>query len=809
MSKKISKRKQRKEEQIEKPEFLEPQFESKYVHLVLIALLLLIVSVAFFDMGFRGYVPRAGDTMQWRSAAQVMIEYNEENPDQALWNTNIFSGMPGYHISFGTYYPFLNEVRRLVDWLINWRVLLLFTAGLGVYLLMIYLKFHPLIAFTSAIAFALSPHFIGLIEIGHNSKFMAIIYIPWVFLALLYLRNKRNILGLGLMALFIIAQLRENHPQISYYTFIMIGIYWIFNLIWSIKDGKFKKHLGFTGLLAAAFVISALAVAQPYLSTWQYGEYTIRGGAEGVGWDYATGWSFHPLEILTFLIPDFYGGVAPFYWGWMPFTQTSMYMGIIILCLAVIAIFYTKKRLVTCLGAVSVVTLLFSFGRHFPLLTNFLMNYLPGFNKFRVPAMILVLLQFAIVVLAGYGLKLIIEKYKTRDEKFFSTMRKVLIGAGVLLILFVAFSGAFESMSFEHANDAARYRPEQLQQLRTMRYERFLNDGYKAFIFLVIFFGIIYFLGKRKIGQNIFLALIAILVVADLLIVDSRFLNNLVHESTITREYEMTAADEYLLQDKEIFRIYPLGGEFGDNRWGHYHQTIGGYHGAKLRRYQDILDECLYTELQNRIPINWNVVNMLNVKYVIFGQRIPVEQLEYAFHDERLGLTVFKNKQYLPRAWFVQNVEHLESMDEILARLNDFDFDPRTTALVEDQLPQTFPPQQKHVQLTEFDLHELKFEVSTDTTALLTVSEIYYPAGWNAYLYGEEVEIYPVNHILRGVVIPPGEHVLEMKYEPKIYSLSLRLSLIGLALTLVLLLLGFYLYIRSNYRGEIVYVFKK
>ena len=789
--------------------FFEKIFEGKFRHIIFIGLLFIILSISFFKIAFQNYAPPASDTMQWRTSAQVLMEYNKIHKEQALWNPNVFSGMPGYLTSFGSKYPFINTIIRVTNKVMNWRILLLFSMGLGVYLLMIYLKFDPLIAFISAVALALSCHFIGLMEIGHNSKFKALIYIPWIFYVMQYLKDRKSILAMGLAALLIIGQLRENHPQISYYTFLMLGIYWIFQLIWAIKEKEFKPFLIFTGMFLGVIIISFMAVAQPYFSTFEYGEYTIRGGAEGLETSYATSWSFHPLEILTFVNPSFFGGVSPYYWGWMPFTQTSMYLGVVIFLFALLAVFFNRSRMVKVLTAISIVALFISFGRHLPFLSNLLLNYLPGFNKFRVPAMILILVQFSFAVLAGYGLKTVLEKFKDNDTNFFELTKKVLIGVIILFILFIALSGTFESLGLSKAGEKADYNDTQMHRLKSLRAEKMFNDGIQTGIILILSLGLTLLLGRGKIGKYPFLLLIAVIVIIDLLLIDNRFLQEITPQSQIEKHYKKTLADDFLIKDKEIFRIYPLGREFGQNRWAYYHQTIGGYHGAKLKRYQEIIENCLNYEFQNRIPINWNIVNMLNTKYVIYSEKLPLENLEFAFYDRKQKQTIYKNTTYLPRAWFVENVELIPQKRDIWKQLNQQEFNPAHSAIVEKNIEEIYAPVQAEVNLIEFDLHKLKFSVSTDTTSFLTVSEIYYPAGWKAYLDGKETEIYATNYILRGVLIPKGEHVLEMKFESAVYALSLKFSLIGLIITVLLILVGLYLYIRKNYRGEIIYVVKK
>ena len=801
-------------------------FKGKYAHFLFLGLLFLILAVFFFKIAFSGYAPPASDTQQWRASAEPLLEYNKTHKEQALWNSNLFSGMPGYLIQLSAKYPYLNDLRKFTDKLMNWRIFLLFTAGLGVYLLMILLGFEPIVAFISALAFSLSTHFLGLIEIGHNTKFRAIVYIPWIFFAVHYLKEKRNLLGLGLTSLFIIGQLRENHPQISYYTFIMVGIYWIFQLFRSIKDKKIPKFAVFTVLILAAFIISLLAVAHPYLSNKEFGEYTIRGGSEGLlshkDTDYVTQWSFHPAEMITFIIPNFYGGVSPYYWGWMPFTQTSMYMGVIIFLLAILGLIYSRSYLVKILMTVSIVSLLMSFGRHFPFLSNLLLNYLPMFNKFRVPAMVLVLLQFSVVVLAGYGLKLIIRKFEEKDKKFFDLIQKIIIIIAVLFFIFILSSSLFANLNLMQKGEIKDIKEQyvkyygkseglknaayKINELRSERLDKLVSDGIQAFILIIAFFGLTLVFGREKISKYVYLFLILALVVIDLLIIDSRFLQNLSPQKVIESKLVKTQTDNFLLNDKETFRIYPMkhpiGREFGKNQWTAYHQSIGGYHGAKLKRYQEIIENCLTAELTYRVPINWNIANMLNAKYVVSNQNLPLENLEYAFHDRKQKLTTYKNLEYLPRAWFVKNLETIKEKENIWKRLNNPKFNPATTAIVETEISNVSQPDSTSVDLLDSGLHFLKFEVKTDTTSFLNVSEIYYPAGWKAFLDGKETEIYPANYILRGVVIPKGEHTLEMKFEPETYKWSLQLHLIGILASLIILLVGAFLFYRKNYRTK-------
>lgn len=808
----MSKTKRRKIQPVEQRGYLESLFENKYKHLIFIGLIFVLLSIFFFKLAYQGYTPQAHDTVQWRAAAQVLIEYNDTHRDQALWNSNLFSGMPAFLISYPSRYPFLKNIFDILHkYLLHWGVLYMFLAGLGMYVLMLFLGFKPMIAFIGGISFALSCHFIALIDIGHNTKYRAIVYIPWIMWGVSYLFKHRNILGMGLTALFLIQQFRENHLQITYYTLLMIGIFWIFFFFRFKKEYRMREFIKATLLLAATLIIIGMAVSHPHLSVWDYGKYSIRGG-NGLSTEYATSWSFHPLEILTFIIPDFFGGVSPYYWGWMPFTQASMYMGIIILALALISLFNWKELMVRVLATVSLVAIFFSFGKHFPLLSNLLLSYFPFFNRFRVPATILVLIQFGFVVLAGYGLKFIIDKYHENDERFRKAMLKFLIGSIVLLILFIVVTemGVWRDLPLQRDRDA-QYEQRQLEFLKNYRLEALEKSGLRSFVILAIFSLLTYLLVAGKgVKPYLYMLIIAGLTITDLMIINNRHFNNLVPRDRMEQDFSMTRTDSFLLEDEDLFRIFPIMQEFEQSRWAYYHQTIGGYHGAKLRRYQDILDNSLYAELRYRVPFNWNVVRMLNVKYMISPYQVPLrfDNLERVMNDEQQRVVVYKLKDTLPRAWFVEGIETITENRNIFRRLNSPDFNPEVNAITETVLPHIEAPDSSYAAVTYHSLNRIELDVATDKNSFLVLSEVYYPSGWKAYLNGKEIDIHPANYILRGFEIPPGKHTLELVFKPLTHRIASVLSLLGIVITLLLTLGGCYLYYRENYSGEIDYVIK-
>jgi hypothetical protein len=761
-----------------------------------IILLFAMISIIYFPVAFQKQYPPASDTIQWQGAAHKLIEYNKTHSDQALWTPNMFSGMPGYLISLPNKYPFIENITKATDYVMNWRIFMLFLGGLGMFFLLRILGLDGFTAFFGAVAFVFSSHWTGLLDIGHNTKYRAIMWIPWVMYGIIYLRSKPNLLGLGLASVFLIAQLRENHPQISYYLYMLIGMYWVYEVIETIQSKDWKKFLIFTLLLFIAFVFMGLAVMNPNLSTWEYGHYTIRGGSTGLDTAYAQGWSFHPLELITFLIPDFFGGTNQTYWGWMEFTQINNYSGILIFGLALLALAGRRKRLAGFLWISSLIFVSMSFGRHWAWFSNLLLNYLPFFNKFRVPSMILTVVQFNLAVLAAIGLATVVDKAKADDKVFSKQFQTWFIVVAILFVLFLVMGkGVFKGLPFTTAQEIEQLKAngqfDQLAQIKAMRLGMLYKSGALSLLFLAGGFGLILLYIRRKMAKAVFLILILLIAFIDLWIYTSKNLQGVEPASNNADYFAKRDYDEYLLSDQSNYRIYPLNVGM-PGKWAYHHQTIQGYHGAKLKRYQEVLENCLDAQLRQQ-KINWNLLNMLNTKYVLFQDSIPFPNLQPVFTSSEEELIVHRNLTALPRAWFVDNLKELKDPKQIWATINSPEFNPALTAIVEKPVKGVESSSLREVKPLSFDLQNLSFETNTDKPAFLAISEVYYPAGWKAYIDGKETEMYPTNYILRGVVMPAGKHKLEMKFAPESYRMSTLLSLIGILLSIASLVGGFLL----------------
>lgn len=798
---------------------------TRHLNWILIGALFVLLAMIYFPVAFQHKAPITGDITQWQGAAKSIIDYNAEHSDRALWTQNMFSGMPAYMISFPNRYPFLENLSRLTDKVINWRIFLLFIGGLGIFLLLRFWKMSPWICFAGALAFIFSCHWVGLLDIGHNTKFRAIMYVPWVMWALMYLRKKPGLLGLGFLATTLIVQLRENHPQISYYLYLFVGMYWLWQLIESIRDKQIKQFALFTALTAAAFGLTLLAVMNPYLSTMEYSHYTMRGGASGLDTAYAQGWSFHPLEIFGLIIPDFFGGINQNYWGFMPFTQIYNYFGIVVLAFGVLALFGKKhRRTAIFLWISSVLFTMMSFGSFSPMLSDLLLNYLPYFNKFRVPSMILTMVQINAVLLAALGWDTLQSKVEEQDAKFSRGLFKAFWITGAIFIAWVLLAKTvFKGLPFTNSGELAQLESRNLMarlpEIKSLRLDAFYKSGILSLLFLALSMGISYLHSLRKLRHTGFMVLISVLVFVDLWIYTGKHLKEVRPAQQHQERFTKLDVDEFLLSDKSNHRIYP----FNTNEvrtpgeWPYYHQTVQGYSAAKLKRYDDLIKvmdgdnatqrdgewiRYLKGAYQNASPteIPTPVLDMLSVKYIVMPDSLPytevLQKIDLDFISYT-GLHVYRNTTAMPRAWFVDAVQQVPA-DSALAMIAKPSFDPRRIALVEEKIDGIAKPDSAKVTQTAAKMHELSYNVSTDKDAFLVLSEIYYPAGWKATLDGKEIPIHAANYVLRGLKIPAGNHELKLVFAPDSYRRGVTLSLVGLLLSLVILAGGIAMRYRSK-----------
>lgn len=783
-------------------------------------LILATVSFGFFaPIHFSSGSLIAGDTVQWRSMANAMIEYEQETGRPALWSPNSFGGMPG---TLGIHYPVqvpqLDAVPnglRSVVWPSSHFLILL----LGVYLLVWFLARDKLAAVFSAVAFGLTTYIPVFLQAGHNSKFVALAWAPWLLLAFVNVLRKPSLLAGLLFAVSAALNLRAGHVQITYYVVIVAGIWWFAEGIKAHREGQTRVFYRATGWLVMGSILALLMVAQPYLAQIEYKRFTIRGAvsggaAGGMDWSYAMDWSQGVGELLTVFVADAFGGGGGLYWGPKAFTAGPHYFGALPIALAILAVVRFRTVTVWALSVSGVLMVLFALGENFSVLNRVMFDYFPLFGSFRVPETWMIAVALVTAILAGIGLAGYISDRKDKqkpvsERSFFAVFGAV---AGLLLVL-LTFQDSI--LDFERPREGARVFQqlrmrypelsasdprvqqaisEELVQRGELRREAFQKDARRSLMFLVLGFAILFLIYKRRLPPWLGVLGLVILISLDLGGVGRRYINEgiLSRASDVEEEVQRFAFDDFILGQVDAaggsghFRVLSL--EFGRDpsvnaRPSYFYESLGGYHGAKLRVYQDFLDHILFDPVTS--ALNPRALSMMNVRYVVGSRALPGYEL--AFQDDATRNSVFENPDVLPRAFFVGEVEQVATAEEVWDRLQSDSFDPSQKVLLMSGSPPVSTPVDStsvvDVGLVQFSPREIEWRLETDADRWLVVSEVYYPAGWRAMLDGKEIEIEQANYLLRAVYVPAGSHVLRMEFNPGTHRAGLWLS--GLSTFLV------------------------
>jgi hypothetical protein len=758
-----------------------------------------------------------GDTAAAQSYAVAGTHIAENEHVDVLWMPYFFSGMP----TFGNvaYLPHnVNYAQIVLEKILNllylngkwtWMIVYYLLAGTFMFLLMRSLSFTRASALLGSLIVMLSPHFVSLAAEGHGSKLMAITYLPLVFLLTHYLFEKRSLLTFGLLSAAIGTLLLTNHMQIVYYVFIVIGLYLLYNIVLDVRATP-KIAIGKTLLLVGALVLGLCISSYIYLSVYEYSQFSMRGGGTagstgGLAWDYATNWSWHPQELLTLLVPSFFGMNSPYYWGTMPLSNAPIYVGVVAIILTAVVLTYRRTRLVLFFSILAVIVFLISFGKHFPLLYQMMFDYLPFFNKFRAPSMVLQILPFIAAFLAGAGLDFLLEREKIAvPEKLSKTLLVVAAAlAVVLMLLALTKSSMFQTMSgsmLAKEDELAMYRQQYgdkatqiMTQLKQMRFDMLWKDLVKFVIIAAATLALMSFYLKRKVSLTLFAAGILLITTVDLIIVINK--GNYISPKplkSLEEKFLPDATTTFLQHQPGLFRIFPLGELFMDNTYA-YHgiQSIGGYSPAKLKIYQTLLDSCLYHGPDPAFPLNMNIVNMLNTEYLLAPGRLPEDRFTLVNTDEAKGVLTYRNPRALPRAFFVKQVRLAKNQTEVFAALNSPSFDAGTMAVLEN-VPSIdlSAPDSAAAQITDFKSRSIAVKAHTSSPALMVLSEVYYPAGWKAFVDGVETPIYKTNSILRSIVVPPGTHDLSFKFDPPMYAAGYLTTNIAWAIVLLCVLVG-------------------
>jgi len=819
---------------------MKPIFKKILIHGGIVFSFFLIAAI-YMSPAFDGKVIQQGDTLKWQAMAKEQMDFHEKTGKPTIWNSSMFSGMPGYQITTGVHSPNLFvTIRNTVN--MNFMnhgrdIGVIFLYLLGFYVCLIAMGVNPWLSLLGALAFGLGSYNIIIIEAGHITKAHAMALMAPILGGMLLIFKKNYLWGGLLFTVALGVQIACNHIQITYYTMIVAVILGVVYFVYALKDKWFKSFLVSFCIMVAGAVIAVGGNARMLFMNQEYAKYTMRGGSEitvtpedlykdgepksiaapkGLDIDYAFGWSYGKGETYTLLVPGAYGGgsgetvgtdsefyknfrqkQAPLYWGDQPFTSGPVYFGAIIIFLFVLGLFVVKGPERWWILIATILAILMSWGKNLMGFNSFLFDNLPLYNKFRTPSMSLVIANVTMVLMAVLALKVIFDKENPVDKKKLNLGLYISTGvtAGFILLMML-FSG---SMSFSGASDvqmAAQYGAQwdAIQDVLVAdRKALFMSDSWRSLILILISAVFIWLYINEKIKQSgIIIGVLCCLVLFDLWGVDRRYLNdsNFVTEKKTKLRPSQTdqMLDQYAAQFKdEDYRVFDLSvNTFNDSYPSAFHHQIGGYHAAKLRRYQDLIDFYLSRH------INMDVLNMLNARYVVSpGQNgQPLVQ---------------RNPDALGNAWFVDQYQLVEDPNAEILALNDFG--PADTAIIDKRFAamvqgKDLSRDSNSVITMEhqkpYNPDYVVYKTKTRKEQLAVFSEVYYAPDWRAYIDGKPAEYFRVNYILRAMVVPAGEHTIEFKCEaPMMYKLD-KIALVFTILFTLIVVCSVVLYYRSK-----------
>ncbi|MFT3752191.1 MAG: YfhO family protein [Paludibacter sp.] len=821
---------------------------TKFVPHIAALLLFIVISFAYFTPVLEGKQLIGHDTQSWMQMAKETLDFNSNHDEVTLWTNSMFGGMPTYQISMSQPYNLIKYVEDAIHIFPN-TIYNLMLYLIGFYILLLAFRVNPWLSMVGAIAFAFASYNFIIIMAGHNSKAITIAYMaPLIGSVFLAFRDKR-VLGSLLTAFFLSLAIRANHVQILYYTLLILIFFAVVELVYSIKAKQIADFLKTSGMLLAAAAIAIGMNATTLMTTYPYSKDTIRGDSNGLtadsqnsqhglNSDYITQWSYGVDETMTLLIPNFKGGASgvklatdsetakkleslgapnvgqimkenpfPLYWGTQPFTSGPVYIGAIICFLFVLGLFLVDNRIKWWLLPMIALTLMLSWGKNFMWLTDIFINYVPLYNKFRTVSMTLVATGFGITLLALLALKEVFAEKTDKQKLIKPVMISAAIVGGIALVfaLIPSLAGSFTGVANAQfqGNNAFLKETLPLDRAALLR-----SDALRSLAFILISAGLIWLYAKNLLKKNVAYILFGILMIADLAPVAKRYLNddNFERKRRLDNLIEPSAADKMVMQDKSDYRVLDATVDiFNDASPSYFHKNIGGYHAAKLRRYQELINMQLTPEMGKLfgafgraktvdqltgVMDSLGVLNMLNMKYVIYNKEAAPLVNPYANGN----------------AWFVNNIRVAADANEEMRLVGEIN--TKTEMVVDksfaSQLPTKLTPDSAaRIALSSYKPNQLIYNFSSKTDQVAVFSEVYYDKGWNAYINGQLVPYVRANYLLRAMPLKAGDYTIEFRFEPKSYSLGNTIALAS-SILLILAIVAFIFWQWKKSKSEAV-----
>ncbi|MBC6999249.1 YfhO family protein [Cytophaga sp. FL35] len=776
-----------------------------FVHFF-VTVFFVIAALAYFHPVLQGKVIQQSDIVQYTGMAKEQNDFRKKSGEEPYWTNSAFGGMPTYQL--GAYYPhdYVKKLDRIIRFLPR-PADYLFLYFIGFYILLSCLKVDFRLAVVGALAFGFSTYLIIILGVGHNAKAHALGYVPMLIGGIVLVFRKKYLWGFILTAIAMALEIGANHYQMTYYFMLLVLILGVVYLVDAIKKKELKHFFSSVGILLVAVVLGIAANATGLMATKEYADWSTRGKSQltiepdgatkentnGLDKAYITQYSYGIAESLNIFVPRLFGGsngenlgensksydflidqgiprrqalnfssALPLYWGDQPIVAGPAYIGAIIFFLFVLGLFLVKSKARWWLLGGVIMSLLLSWGKNFPVLTNFMIDYFPLYDKFRAVSSIQVVLELCAPVLGILGLKklfdssvVLSEKLKALKFSFF-----IVFGLGVLIFL---VKGTFDFVGPSDQFLIRNYGDELVSLIQADRRAVYNNDLFRSMLFILLSAVALWLFIKEKLNANMTIAALGILILLDLVGVGRRYVDadDFVSKRSMNEPFQESAVDKEIAKDESIFRVFDPSEGINGARTSYYHQSIGGYHAAKPAALEDLFSFHIYQG-------NMGVLNMLNVKYV-------VQQ------DEEGRSYPAVNPDANGNAWFVSSIKKVANADEEIMALADLDTS-QEAVVSENNAGQLnrFEFQVDSlakITLTDYEPNHLVYKSRNENAGVAVFSEMYYPHGWNAYVDGNLKEHFKVNYSLRALRLPEGEHTIEFKFEPEVVKIGSQITL--------------------------------
>ena len=818
----------------------------QYLPDIIVVVLFALISFAyFFPADIEGKILYRHDSSAGKGLGHELTEYYEKTGEHSRWTNSAFSGMPTYQIapSYNSTDGLNQAINAYHLWLPE-NVWLIFAYLLGFYILLRAFDFRQWMAALGAVIWAFSSYFLIIIAAGHLWKVMALAYLPPMIAGIVLAYRGKLLWGFIVTAIFTAFEVKANHVQMTYYYLFIIAFLFIAFLVEAIREKQIMRFVKATAVCAVAALIGISVNISNLYHTWQYQNESMRGKSElvkaesadqtdsGLGREYITQWSYGIDETWTLLIPNTKGGATiplalnetamskadsqfynlynqmPQYWGEQPGTSGPVYVGAFVLMLFILGLFIVKGPVKWALLAATILSIMLSWGHNFMPLTDFFIDHFPMYSKFRTVASILVIAEFTIPLLAMLALKKLVDERETLGKY----MKWVYVSFGLTAGICFLFAIA-PSVFFSDFISTAEYRalasfPKDvldslLPNIRQMRMAMFTADCWRSFFIIVVGTVILLLFKAKKLNATVMTLSLLALCLIDLWQIDKRYLNNdmFVSESEREAPIEMTQTDEQILGDKTSmgnFRVLNFAtNTFNENNTSYYHKSIGGYHAAKLRRYQELIENYIAPQMQATMPaiadamgdmtkLNGDslfpVLNMLNTRYFIMpvqgGQTVPI-----------------KNPYGYGNGWFVDKVTYADNANGEMDGIGKLNL--RHEAVADKKFEKTLGQSKEQtgeatVNITSYKPNRLTYDVNSETGGIVVFSEVYYP-GWTATIDGKPAEVGRADYILRALQMPAGNHKVELIFEPKSVNTTETIAYIAYAVLFIVIAIGIFL----------------